>query len=64
MLQDYVQRDVKIAELEAELARYREYFEQLHLLFSSRNTKLRTGQVYVTPLKMTVKKVGHCLGLP
>jgi len=29
MLQDYVQRDVKIAELEAELARYREYFEGL-----------------------------------
>jgi hypothetical protein len=31
MLQDYVQRDVKIAELEAELARYREYFEGLRL---------------------------------
>ncbi len=30
-LQDYVQRDVKIAELEAELARYREYFEGLRL---------------------------------
>jgi len=31
MLQDYVQRDVKIAELEAELARYREYFEGLRM---------------------------------
>jgi hypothetical protein len=31
MLQDYVQRDVKIAELEAELARYHEYFEGLRL---------------------------------
>jgi hypothetical protein len=31
ILQDYVQRDVKIAELEAELARYREYFEGLRL---------------------------------
>jgi len=31
MLQDYVGRDVKIAELEAELARYREYFEGLRL---------------------------------
>jgi hypothetical protein len=30
-LQDYVQRDVKIAELEAELARYREYFEGLRM---------------------------------
>jgi len=29
MLADYVQRDVRIAELEAELARYREYFEGL-----------------------------------
>jgi hypothetical protein len=31
ILQDYVQKDVKIAELEAELARYREYFEGLRL---------------------------------
>ena len=31
LLQDYVQRDVKIAELEAELARYREYFEKLRM---------------------------------
>src|SRR5712692_7280565 len=31
ILQDYVQRDVKIAVLEAELARYREYFEGLRL---------------------------------
>ena len=31
ILHDYVQRDVKIAELEAELARYREYFERLRL---------------------------------
>jgi len=31
MLADYVQRDVKIAELEAELARSREYFEGLRM---------------------------------
>lgn len=31
LLQDYVQRDVKIVELEAELTRYREYFEGLRL---------------------------------
>lgn len=31
MLQNYVQKDVKIAALEAELARYREYFEGLRL---------------------------------
>jgi hypothetical protein len=31
ILSDYVQKDVKIAELEAELARYREYFEGLRL---------------------------------
>jgi hypothetical protein len=31
ILHDYVQRDVKIAELEAEQARYREYFERLRL---------------------------------
>jgi hypothetical protein len=31
ILTDYVQKDVKIAELEAELARYREYFEGLRL---------------------------------
>jgi hypothetical protein len=31
ILADYVQKDVKIAELEAELARYREYFEGLRL---------------------------------
>ena len=31
LLADYVQKDVKIAELEAELARYREYFEGLRL---------------------------------
>lgn len=31
ILADYVQKDVKIAELEAELARYREYFESLRL---------------------------------
>jgi hypothetical protein len=31
MLVDYVQKDVRIAELEAELARYREYFEGLRL---------------------------------
>ncbi len=31
ILQDYVQKDVKIAKLEAELARYREYFDGLRL---------------------------------
>lgn len=31
ILQDYVQHDVKVAELEAELTRYREYFEGLRL---------------------------------
>ena len=31
ILANYVQKDVKIAELEAELARYREYFEGLRL---------------------------------
>ncbi len=31
ILADYIQKDVKIAELEAELARYREYFEGLRL---------------------------------
>lgn len=31
LLQDYVQKDVKIAELEAELARHRQYFEGLRL---------------------------------
>lgn len=31
ILDNYVQKDVKIAELEAELARYREYFEGLRL---------------------------------
>jgi hypothetical protein len=31
ILADYVQKDVRIAELEAELARYREYFEGLRL---------------------------------
>lgn len=31
LLQDYVQKDVKIAEQEAELARYREYFEGMRL---------------------------------
>ena len=31
LLQDYVQRDIKIAELEAEMARYREYFEKLRM---------------------------------
>src|SRR6266700_5929927 len=31
MLQEYVQRDMKIAELETELARYREYFEGLRM---------------------------------
>lgn len=31
MLQNYVQRDVKIAELEAELARHRMYLEGLRL---------------------------------
>ncbi len=31
MLQDYIQHDVKIAELEAELARYREYFKGLRM---------------------------------
>ena len=31
LLEDYVQRDVKIAELEAELARYRKYLEGLRL---------------------------------
>jgi len=31
LLQDYVQKDVKIAELEAELARHREYLEGLRL---------------------------------
>jgi hypothetical protein len=31
LLADYVQKDVKIAELEAELARYREYFEGLRI---------------------------------
>ncbi len=31
ILADYVQKDVKIAELEAELARYRQYFEGLRL---------------------------------
>jgi hypothetical protein len=31
ILADYVQKDVKIAELEAELTRYREYFEGLRL---------------------------------
>jgi len=31
ILQDYVQRDVRIAELEAQLARYREYFEGLRM---------------------------------
>src|SRR5215469_5472741 len=32
LLQDYVQKDIKIAELEAELARHREYLESLHLI--------------------------------
>jgi hypothetical protein len=31
ILADYIQKDVRIAELEAELARYREYFEGLRL---------------------------------
>jgi hypothetical protein len=31
LLQDYVQRDIKIAELEAELARYRGYLERLRI---------------------------------
>ncbi len=31
LLQDYVQKDVKIAELEAELARHRQYLEGLRL---------------------------------
>lgn len=31
LLQDYVQHDVKIAELEAELARYRAYFDKLRM---------------------------------
>lgn len=31
LLQDYVQKDIKIAELEAELARHREYLEGLRL---------------------------------
>ena len=31
ILQDYVQKDVRIAELEAELAQYREHFEGLRL---------------------------------
>src|SRR5216683_2170476 len=31
LLQDYVQRDIKIAELEAELAQYRGYLERLRL---------------------------------
>ena len=31
LLQEYIQRDMRIAELEAELARYREYFEQLRI---------------------------------
>ena len=31
LLQDYVQKDVKIVELEAELARYRKYLECLRL---------------------------------
>src|SRR5712692_1768577 len=31
LLEDYVQRDVKIAELETELARHRKYFEGLRL---------------------------------
>jgi hypothetical protein len=35
LLADYVQKDVKIAELEAELARYREYFEGLRLQVQS-----------------------------
>jgi hypothetical protein len=35
ILADYVQKDVKIAELEAELARYREYFEGLRLQVQS-----------------------------
>ncbi len=33
LLQDYVQKDIKIAELEAELARHREYLEGLRLTF-------------------------------
>jgi hypothetical protein len=31
VLQDAVQRDMKVAELEAELARYREHFQHLRL---------------------------------
>ena len=31
LLQDYIQKDIKIAELEAELARHREYLEGLRL---------------------------------
>jgi hypothetical protein len=31
LLQDYVQKDIKIAELEAELAKYRQYLEGLRL---------------------------------
>ena len=31
LLQDYVQKDIKIAELEAELARHRQYLEGLRL---------------------------------
>ncbi len=31
LFQDYVQKDIKIAELEAELARHRQYFEGLRL---------------------------------
>lgn len=33
ILADYIQRDARIAELEAELARYREYFEELRMTF-------------------------------
>jgi hypothetical protein len=31
LLQDYIQKDIKIAELEAELARHRQYLEGLRL---------------------------------
>ena len=39
LLQDYVQKDVKIAELEAELARYREYLEGLRLTIQQQEHK-------------------------
>ncbi len=31
LLEDYIQRDIKIAQLEAELAQYREYLEGLRI---------------------------------